>query len=100
MRAAVKQQLPLFILPEWRKTGKCEFTDHAGCGKAAAEENWNIDFTADESSGKAAIASFTPLTEEETGKLPLPPMGVAVKLQLQVFLLCERRKTGKSTFRL
>ena len=63
-----------------------------------AEENWKIDFTADESSGKAAIASFPPLTEEETGKSTLPPMRAAVKLQLPVFLLCERRKTGHCSF--
>ena len=34
-----------------------------------AEENWKVDFTADESSGKAAIASFPPLTEEENWKI-------------------------------
>ena len=34
-----------------------------------AEENWKMDFTADESSGKAAIASFPPLTEEENWKI-------------------------------
>ena len=32
----------------------------------------------------------------KTGKPTLPPMRAAVKLQLPVFLLSERRKTGKS----
>ena len=34
-----------------------------------AEENWKIDFTADESSGKAANASFPPLGGEENWKI-------------------------------
>ncbi|XXG65703.1 hypothetical protein AAC387_Pa05g3331 [Persea americana] len=34
-----------------------------------AEENRKINFTADESGGKAAIASFPPLTEEENWKM-------------------------------
>ena len=34
-----------------------------------AEESWKIDFTADESGGKAAIASFPPLTPEENWKI-------------------------------
>ncbi|KAJ8632510.1 hypothetical protein MRB53_025846 [Persea americana] len=33
----------------------------------------------------------------KTGKSTLPPMGAAVKLQLPDFLLSERRKTGKSS---
>ena len=33
----------------------------------------------------------------KTGKSTLPPMGAAVKLQLPVVLLSERRKTGKSS---
>ena len=33
------------------------------------EENWKINFTAYESSGKAAIACFRPLTAEENWKL-------------------------------
>ncbi|XXG58425.1 hypothetical protein AAC387_Pa04g0738 [Persea americana] len=34
-RAAVKLRFPVFLLSLWRKTGKCEFTAHAGGGKAA-----------------------------------------------------------------
>ena len=34
-----------------------------------AEENWKIDFTADESGGKAEIASFPPVGEEENWKI-------------------------------
>ncbi|XXG76359.1 hypothetical protein AAC387_Pa08g0725 [Persea americana] len=35
MRAAVKLQLPAFLLSQWRKTGKCDFTAPASGGKAA-----------------------------------------------------------------
>ena len=34
-----------------------------------AEENWKANFTADESSGKAATASFPPLGAEENWKV-------------------------------
>ncbi|KAJ8614988.1 hypothetical protein MRB53_015461 [Persea americana] len=34
----------------------------------------------------------------KTGKATLPPMRAAVKLQLRVFLLSQRRKTGKCLF--
>ncbi|XXG78888.1 hypothetical protein AAC387_Pa09g0062 [Persea americana] len=65
---------------------------HFRLSSFAAEENWIIDFTADGSSGKAANASFPPLR-----KSSLPPMTAAVKLQMPVFLLSQRRKTGKSS---
>ena len=76
------------------------------------EEKWKIDFTADESGGKAATASFPPLGVEEIwkahftagengGKAAIagfPPARTAVKLQLPVFLLLEWRKSGKYEF--
>ncbi|XXG79383.1 hypothetical protein AAC387_Pa09g0466 [Persea americana] len=43
-------QLPIFLLSERRKTGKCSFT-------------------ADESGGKAATAGFPPLRVEENWKI-------------------------------
>ena len=54
-----------------------DFTADESGGKAAiasfpplrAEENWKIQFTADESGGKAATASFPPLTVEEKWKM-------------------------------
>ena len=66
-----------------------------------AEENWKIDFTADESGGKTEIASFPPLGADENWKIDftadesggkaeiatLPPMRAAVKLKLPDFLL-------------
>ncbi|XXG65702.1 hypothetical protein AAC387_Pa05g3330 [Persea americana] len=72
-----------------------------------AEESWKINFTADESGGKAAIASFPPFTEEENWKMrftadesrgkaataSLPPARAAVKLQFAGSFLSERRKT-------
>ncbi|KAJ8628209.1 hypothetical protein MRB53_021516 [Persea americana] len=61
-----------------------------------AEESWKIEFTADESSGKAAISSFPPLGAEKSWKMTLSLMRAAVKLQFPVFLLSERRKAGKS----
>ena len=50
MRVAVKLQLPAFVLSERRNTGKC-------------------NFTADESGGKAAAATFPPLRVEESWKM-------------------------------
>ena len=50
MRAAVKLQFSSF--PPLR-----------------AEEDWKIDFTADDNGGEAAIASFPPLREEEDWKM-------------------------------
>jgi len=61
-----------------------------------AEENWKANFTADESSGKAATASFPPLGEEENWNANFTADESRVKLQLPAFLLSERRKTGKS----
>ncbi|KAJ8635002.1 hypothetical protein MRB53_009269 [Persea americana] len=65
VRAAVKLKLPAFLLSQRRKAGKCEFAAHA----SGAEENWKIQFTADESGGNAESASFPPLTAEETWKI-------------------------------
>ncbi|XXG71390.1 hypothetical protein AAC387_Pa07g0669 [Persea americana] len=78
-----------------------DITDDENGGNAAnssfpplgAEESWKIKFTADESGGKAAIATFPPLGAEENWKTALPRMRAAVKLQMPVFLLSERRKT-------
>ncbi|XXG57800.1 hypothetical protein AAC387_Pa04g0247 [Persea americana] len=64
-----------------------------------AEENWKIDFTADESGGKPAIASFPPLGEEENWKVDFtadesggkpatasfPPLGAEESWQLQLY---------------
>ena len=70
-----------------------------------AEENWKMDFTADESSGKAAIASFPPLTEEESWKIDFtayerggkaatasfPPLKAEQSRKLQLYRRWERR---------
>ena len=77
MRAAVKLQLPGFLLSQRRKAGNCSYTADESGGKAAtasfpplrAEEDWKMDLTADENGGKAAIASFPPLREEENWKM-------------------------------
>ena len=63
-----------------------------------AEENWKIDFTADGSGGKAAIANFLLSQRRKTGKSSLPPVRAAVKLKLPAFLLSQRRKAGKCEF--
>ncbi|KAJ8614984.1 hypothetical protein MRB53_015457 [Persea americana] len=52
MRAAVNLQLRVFLLSQRRKTGKCRFTAHESGGKAATatfpplpvEENWKMRF--------------------------------------------------------
>ncbi|XXG75411.1 hypothetical protein AAC387_Pa07g3923 [Persea americana] len=59
MRAAVNLQLRVFLLSQRRKTGKCRFTAH-------------------ESGGKAATATFPPLPVEETWKM-------------RVYRQCKRR---------
>jgi hypothetical protein len=54
-----------------------DFTADESGGKAAtagfpplgAEESWKIHFTADESGGKAASAGFPPLIVEESWKM-------------------------------
>ncbi|XXG89302.1 hypothetical protein AAC387_Pa12g1337 [Persea americana] len=86
---AAHMQFPVFLLsrsiyaissfPPLREeeNWKIDFTAYESSGKAAIasfpalreEENWNINFTAYESSGKAAAASFPPLSEEENWKL-------------------------------
>ena len=56
-----------------------DFTADESGGKAAtagfpplgAEESWKIHFTADESGGKPAIAGFPPLRVEENWKMRL-----------------------------
>ncbi|XXG70069.1 hypothetical protein AAC387_Pa06g2869 [Persea americana] len=68
MKAAVKLQFPVFLLSERRNTRKSTLPPIRTAVKLqfpafllGAEENWKIDFTANESSGKAAISSFPPL---------------------------------------
>ena len=70
-----------------------------------AEENWKIDFTADESGGKAEIASFPPVGEEENWKIvftadenggkaataSFPPLGAEESWKMQLCRRCERR---------
>ena len=84
-----------------------DFTADESSGKAAIasfpplteEENWKMDFTAYERGGKAATASLPPLKAEESWKSQLiPPMRAAVRRQLPVFLLSERWKTGKRSY--
>ena len=63
--------------------------------KKDKKSDWKISATCTRSVN--AISSFPPLRAEENWKMTLPPMGAAVKLQLPVFLLSQRRKTGKSS---
>ena len=73
MGAAVKLQLAA----RGGKLEKIKFTADESGGKASvasfppltAEEIWKIQLTADESGGKAAIASFPPLIVEENWKM-------------------------------
>ena len=77
MCPAAYLQFPVFLLSERRENTKIDFTADESSGKAAiasfppvrAGENWKSDFTADESGGKAATASFPPLTAEENWKM-------------------------------
>ena len=70
---AISSFPPLRAEENW----KANFTADESSGKAATtsfpplgeEENWNANFTADESSGKAATASFPPLGAEENWKV-------------------------------
>ena len=65
------QRISNFQFSSSQRGGKLEinFTAYESSGKAAIasfpplteEECWKIDFAADESSGKAAVASFPPL---------------------------------------
>ena len=69
------------------------------------EENWKTDFTADESGGKAEIASFPPVGEEENWKIvftadenggqaataSFPPLGAEESWKMQLCRRCERR---------
>ena len=82
-KSVVSSFPPLRAEENW----KIDFTaDETEAVKAASasfpllieEENWKIDFTADESGGKAATASFPPLRAEETWKM-------------QFYRRCERR---------
>ena len=71
--SAISSFPPLRAEENW----KMDFTADERGGKAAiasfpplwAEENWNVDFTADESGGKAATAGFPPLGAEESWKI-------------------------------
>ena len=63
--------------------------------KKDKKSDWKISATCTRSVN--AISSFPPLRAEENRKMTLPPMGPAVKLQLPVFHLSQRRKTGKSS---
>ena len=70
---AISSFPPLSAEENWR----INFTADESSGKAAAarfpplraEENWKINFTADGSSGKAATARFPPLRAEEDWKI-------------------------------
>ncbi|XXG66441.1 hypothetical protein AAC387_Pa06g0009 [Persea americana] len=121
MRAAVRQQLPVFLLSERWNSGKCSYTGDESGGKAAvaafhpprveenrkmrvyrpcrlrAEENWKIDFTADESSGKAVIASFPPLTEEENWKIDFAADGSGGKDAVASFPPLTEEENWKMT---
>ncbi|XXG76332.1 hypothetical protein AAC387_Pa08g0698 [Persea americana] len=75
MRAAVKLRLPAFRLSKRRKAGKSSLPPLRAAVKmqlpAFLHSQWKIQFTADESGGNAATASFPPLTVEESWKMRL-----------------------------
>ncbi|XXG89495.1 hypothetical protein AAC387_Pa12g1480 [Persea americana] len=76
-------QFPVFLLSERRKTGKSTLPPMRAAVKLQpasfpplrAEENWKIQFTADEGGGKAAPASFPPLRAEENWKIQFTAHG-------------------------
>ena len=76
MGAAVKLQIPVSPLRA-EENWKVQFTADERGGKAAfptfpplrAKENWKVRFTADGSGGNAAIPSFPPPGAEENFKM-------------------------------
>ncbi|XXG76333.1 hypothetical protein AAC387_Pa08g0699 [Persea americana] len=68
-------QFPLFLLSEWRKAGESTLPPMGAAVKLQLpnflHSQWKIQFTTDESGGKAATAGFPPLTVEESWKMRL-----------------------------
>ncbi|XXG76331.1 hypothetical protein AAC387_Pa08g0697 [Persea americana] len=75
LRAAVKLRFPAFRLSKRRKAGESSLPPMRAAVKlqlpAFLHSQWKIKFTADESGGKAATASFPFLTVEESWKMRL-----------------------------
>ncbi|XXG57645.1 hypothetical protein AAC387_Pa04g0092 [Persea americana] len=76
----------------------CDISAISSFPPLRAEENWKIDFTADESGGKPAIASFPPLGEEENWKVDLTADESGGKAATASFPPSERRKAGNCSF--
>ncbi|XXG77989.1 hypothetical protein AAC387_Pa08g2026 [Persea americana] len=79
MRAAVKLQLPVFLLSERRKAGKSTFPPMRPAVKLQ-------------------LPVFLLSERRKTGKSSLPPMRAAVKLQFGSCFLSEWRKSSKCEF--